>query len=143
MFSLAESQKKTLEKIAEKHRLRFIILHGSYAKGTPRPDSDLDIAILGERKPSFDEFLAIYGELGDAFGDTRERELDVKTLHGVDPLFRHLAVRDGMLLYGNPTEYAQYKAYAFRDYMDTADLRELEFSMTRAKHESLVRRYAR
>lgn len=60
----------------------------------------------------------------------------------MDPLFRYLVVGDGILLYGNSTDYEEFKAYAFRDYMDSYDLRNLEEQMARAKIRMLEERYA-
>lgn len=35
-------------------------------------------------------------------------------------------MRSGKLLHGDPSLYCEYKAYAYRDYIDSADLRRLE-----------------
>ena len=130
MLQFTKEQTENFAIIGKKYKLKFIILHGSYAKGVIHKDSDLDIAVLGEQKPSVKEFFAIQNDFSDFFGDRKDRELDFKTLHHADPLFRYLAVRDGILLYGNQTEYAEYKAYAFKDFMDTKDLRDLETKIT-------------
>jgi predicted nucleotidyltransferase len=143
MFRISQEQQKALDIMGRECRLRFVILHGSYATGKERPGSDLDIAIVGKEELSSDERMSIYTALDDIFGDSPERELDVKTLHHADPLFRYLVVRDGVLLYGDPTDYNEFKAYAFRDYMDSKDLRELEYAITRAKQQTLTQRYAR
>lgn len=124
-------EKLKLEKIGKKYDLRFIVLHGSYAKGTPRPGSDLDIAIVGKDRIGLDEFLDIHGELSDIFGDSPERELDLKTLQGADPLFRYQVTRDGILLYGNRTEFNEFKSYAYRAYTDSYDLRNLQGALLR------------
>ena len=143
MIELNPEQKYQLNEIGKKFNLRFIILHGSYVKGTPYKGSDLDIALVRNRRINLEELLQIHAELADVFGDNRDRELDLKTLYNVDPLFRYLVTREGALLYGNPTDYEEFKAYAFRDYMDTAGLRNLELQMTKAKQELLTQRYAK
>lgn len=142
MLKMSKNQKRRLREIGEKHQLRFIILHGSYATGKEQRGSDLDIALLGKRSIPFETVLEIHGELSDIFGDNWERELDVKTLHHADPLFRYFVVREGVLLYGNPIEYEEFKAYAFRDYMDSKDLRELEETLLRKSIAMLSQRYA-
>lgn len=141
-MEISGDEKEKLADIGKKYDLRFIILHGSCAKGTPQKGSDLDIAVLGSKKLSFEETLKIHGELADIFGDNRERELDLKTLHGVDPLFRHEVTCDGVLLYGDPTDYEEFKAYAYRDYIDSSDLRELEFTLLKKSISALAERYA-
>lgn len=137
MLQLSPKQKETLATLGQKYSLRFIILHGSYAHGVTHEESDLDIAVLGGQKPSVEEFFAMYGDFSDLFGDSKNRELDFKTLHHTDPLFRYLTVRDGALLYGDSLEYAEYKAYAFKDFMDTADLRNLETIITKKRQAQL------
>lgn len=141
-MTLTAEEKQALQEIGHSHDLRFVILHGSYAKGTPRPGSDLDIAIVGKERISFDTLFKIHGELASIFGDDRERELDLKTLQGVDPLFRYFVVRDGVLLFGNSTEYNEFKAYAFRDFVDSQDLRALEETLLRKSIRILTERYA-
>ena len=136
---LTPFQKEALTSIGNARQLRFIILHGSYAKGKERPWSDLDIAVLGRKRISFDDWSKIYNDIADVFADYRDQELDVKSLHGVEHLFRYYVTRDGVLLYGDPTDYAEYKCYAFRDFVDSADLRGLERALTRAKQEMLAR----
>lgn len=138
MFQVSQEQKETLARVGRKYRLRFIILHGSYAHGVPHRESDLDIAVLGEKKPSVKKFFSIQSDLSDLFGDSKDRELDFKTLHNSDPLFRYLTVCDGALLYGDSLEYAEYKAYAFKDFMDTADLRNLETIITKKRQAQLA-----
>ena len=142
MIELNQEQKDKLAETGEKFNLRFVILHGSYAKGTSQEGSDLDIAVLGKQRIDLAGLLDLHGELGKIFGDNKERELDLKTLHEVDSLFRHLVVRDGILLFGDLTKYEEYKAYAFRDYMDSVDLRELELVLLKKSMESLSQLYA-
>ena len=142
-MELAKEQQEKLKEIGRRHDLRFIILHGSYATETPREGSDLDIAVLGNEKIGFDKILELHGEFAGVFGDDPERELDFKTLHGVDPLFRYHVTRDGILLFGNKTDYEEYKAYAYKDYMDSFDLSDLEFALLQKSIRSLSRKYAR
>jgi len=141
-MELTSQQKKQLMNIGKAHNLYFIILHGSYATGKEYAGSDVDIALLGKTFLPFDEVLQIHGELADIFGDSKERELDLKTLHHIDPLFRYQVVRDGVLLYGNKRVYEEFKGYAFRDYMDSSDLRELQDLLLKKSIVALSQRYA-
>lgn len=145
MIELNQKQKEELKKVAEKYGLKFVIVHGSYATGKEKSGSDLDIAVLGKfRKEGvpLDKLLKIHNELGDIFGDGPERELDLKSLHNVDSLFRYFVIRDGALLYGNEADYEEFKLYAFRDFYESQDLRNLEMTMTRKKQGMLTQRYA-
>ncbi|MDP2669128.1 MAG: nucleotidyltransferase domain-containing protein [bacterium] len=139
----SQEEKNKLEKVAGKYGLKFIITHGSFATGKQRKGSDLDIAILGyDGGETRKQILKIHDELADIFGDGPERELDSKTLHGADSLFRYYVTRDGVLLYGNQAEYEDFKSYAWRDYVDSQDLRDLELTMTLAKQKMLTKLYA-
>jgi len=139
---LEQRQTDELRKISRAHDLRFVILHGSQAKGTAGAGADIDVAVVGNRPLPFDEYLALHGELAEVFGDDPERELDLKTLHGVDPLFRYQVTRDGVLLFGDPTAYEEFKAFAFRDYVDSSDLRKLEKLLLQKSIQKLSQRYA-
>ena len=126
MIIMIEYSKAKLARAARKHGLKFVILHGSYATERIHKGSDLDIAVLGKQELTSDGELQLYSEFAEIFGDNPRRELDLKTLHKVDSLFRYEVVREGLLLYGNPTEYEQFKAVGYRTYEDARPLRELE-----------------
>ncbi len=141
-MEISPEDKTKLEKIGRRHNLRFIILHGSYAKGTPHKGSDLDIAVLGQRRIPFNEILEIHGELGDVFGDNEERELDVKSLHGADLLLRYYVTRDGILLYGDPTGFNEFKAYARRTFEDAQKLFHLEEILLKKQNRLILENLA-
>lgn len=130
--------KQKLVKIAKRFHLKFIVLHGSYATGQQRRDSDLDIAVLGKRQIDFDTQLKLHIKLAEIFGDSPRRELDLKTLHRVDPLFRHEVVSDGVLLYGDPTAYEEFKSFTERAYRDARSLFELERTLSRKYQKHLM-----
>ena len=126
---------KLLASVAEQYQLDFVILHGSYATGRPRPDSDVDIAIVRKQPLSFDDSAKLYGALAGIFGDTAARELDLKSLYGVDPFLRNEVVRGGRLLYGDRSAYEDYKAATGRMFEDARPLFELE--------RALIKKYQR
>lgn len=142
VFSLTVTQREKLTIIGAKYHLRFVILHGSFALGKEQEGSDIDIAILGYRKPAPEEFFNIQDDLADLLCQYQKHELDLKTIHQVDPFFRYLVLRDGVLLYGDLSEYQQLKVYAFRDFTDTSDLRRLDLHLIRKKQKILDERYS-
>lgn len=139
---LTNDIKEKLEDLREHHNLRFIILHGSYAKSKEHGESDCDIALVGHQPLSFKDVLDIQSKLADIFDVVGIYDLDVKSIDRVDPLFRYLVVRDSILLAGDPHGYNEFKAYAFRDYLDSVDLRMLERRMIQSKQKMLSERYA-
>ncbi len=46
----------------------------------------------------------------------------------------------GVCLYGDPDDFFEYRAYAYRDYMDSRDLRILEDKLFRKKMDHVRRR---
>lgn len=137
-MKISYDQKK-LAKIAQKHGLRFIILHGSHATGKTRVGSDVDIAVLGKQKSQPKNFLEFYQDIARTVGDRPGRELDLKMLDRVDPFFRYQVIRSGILLYGNSTDYEDFKAFAYRAYEDARPLLELEHHLSKKYQQHLNR----
>lgn len=125
-----------LADVAEALGLRLVVRYGSRATAagpSPTPESDLDIAVLaGARRVALPD---LYGALAPVFPGA---DLDLALLNDVDPLFRYEALRRSDLLYGDPDLYAEAQAYAYRDFVDSADLRALEAALSRKKLARLL-----
>jgi predicted nucleotidyltransferase len=117
------------------------LLHGSYATDKIRRGSDLDIALLGEKPIEFEELSAIYSDLAEVFGDDPQRELDIKSLHKADPLFCYQVAKDSQLLYGDITDFNEFRAYAFSNYFDSKDLFHLEKKLIQKFQNYLNQKY--
>lgn len=125
--------------------LRAVVLFGSRVTGSPVPgsDSELDVAVLTDRARSSDpssgpgtRFHEIYARLARVFSD---HSLDLAFLDDAEPLFRWEVVREGVLLRGDPDAWAHYQAFAYRAYVDSADLRALEKTLSEKKRGRLRR----
>lgn len=125
-MNITSEQSKKIDEVGKKFNLKLILLHGSFAAGSQKLGSDLDIAVLGYDTVDFRTLLAIHGRLADIFGDSRERELDVKSLHRADALFYYQVAKYSQLLYGKAEDYLQFRSYAFQNYFDSRDLFHLE-----------------
>ena len=134
---------KQLGNIARKFNLRFVILHGSFATGLAREDSDIDIAVLGRNDIPFGQLLELSEAMDSALGGDGFRDLDLKALNKTDPLFRYEVIRDGKLVYGDPTDYEEYKAIATRAYEDARPLLELEHRLARKFQQHLNEMYVK
>jgi predicted nucleotidyltransferase len=139
---LTRDQQQKIKKVGKKYGLKFILLHGSYATDKMKTGSDLDIALLGEKLIEFEELLAIHNDLAEIFGDDLLRELDIKSLHKADPLFRYQVAKDSQLLYGDLTDFNEFKAYAFSNYFDSKDLFHLEKILIQKFQNYLNQKYA-
>jgi len=136
-MKLIKEQKEKIQKVGKKHRLDFIVLHGSQVTDKKGPEPDVDIAIFRSGGIDFEEEMKIFLELSKIFG--KFGELDLKTLHKKNPLFRYYVIRDGQLLYGDQTAYNFYKAYAFRDFQEAKPLFALEEYLVK-KHQKELNR---
>lgn len=127
---------RTLAEAAESLGLRLVVRYGSRATAAgppPTPESDLDIAVLaGARRVAPFE---LYEALAPLFPDA---DLDLALLNDADPLFRYEVLRRSDLLYGDPDLYAEIRAFAYRDFVDSADLRALEAALSRKKLDRLL-----
>jgi len=140
-MQLTQEQQQKIEEVGRKYRLKFILLHGSYATERMKTGSDLDIALLGEKPIEFEELLTIYSDLAEIFGDDPQRELDIKSLHKADPLFCYQVTKDSQLLYGDMTDFNELKAYAFSNYFDSKDLFHLEKILIQKFQKYLNQKY--
>ena len=138
---LTEAEKQKTIKIGKKYNLKLIIFHGSYVTGKARPDSDLDIGILGNKPLDFKAVGNIHSDLEEIFGNNYVRELDVKSLHKIDPLFRYQVAKDSQLIYGSTVDYNEFRAYAFRLYFDSKDLLKLEKLLVSKYQDHLNKKY--
>ena len=141
-MKLTKKEKRIIEKIGAKFDLKFMLLYGSYAKKTAQKGSDLDIAVSGKKPIDFETQLELYSALAEVFGDLK-RELDLVVLEKKDPLFLYQIAKSSQLLYGDLTEYNEFRAMAFKNYMDSKDLFRLEEKLVLKYQEHLEKTYAR
>lgn len=141
-MKLTKEQQDKINKIGKKYDLKFILIYGSFATNNAREGSDLDIAVLGNKKVDFKKLLAIHGELSDVFGDNRERELDLKSLHKAGTLFLRHVTRDGILIYGNQTDFHNFQAYSYKRYIDSKSFFDLQRKLIKLRINHLKQHYA-
>lgn len=142
MLEITQEQQEKLNEIGQKFNLKFIIVHGSFATGHNRKGSDLDVAVLGYDKIEFDILLKMHNNLGDVFGDNQDRELDLKSLDKKGILFKYHVARDGQLIYGDNTQFNYFKAYAYRNYVDSKSFFNLQDSLINLRLNHLKQHYA-
>jgi len=135
-------QKKNLKKIAQKYHLKLILLYGSAAKNSLKKTSDIDIAILPEKELSLKTFLSLHTELSQILGNDFKRELDLVDLRKKDPLFLYQVAKNCLLLYGELNDFNEFRAFAFRYYLDSRDLRNLEKKLVEKAQKHLEESYA-
>lgn len=118
--------------------LRLVVLFGSLSDPgrAVGPETDVDLAILPSRGDAPPDLLTLYDVLGPPFSP---RSIDVVRLDRADPLLRHEAMSPGLLLFGDVMDFLEYRAFAYRDFIDSAGLRRLEDELFRKKMARLKR----
>jgi len=135
--------KAKTEKIAKKYNLQLVILYGSFAKNLARQTSDIDIAVLGKQKISFEEEIGLNGEFMSVAAKLRVKDVDVKSLHNASPFFRYQVMKDGILLYGDIHQFNTFKLYAIRFFQETGKFRNLRDLMLKKRMSHLKELYVR
>jgi predicted nucleotidyltransferase len=127
-----------LAEVCRREDVRLVVLFGSHAGAGrwPHEDSDLDIAVSLKRVPTLEAWAALHASLSDVF---RGFEIDLAVIGAADPLFRWEIMRDGILLFGDELEFLELRAFSYRDFVDSADLRALEQGLFEKKLTALER----
>lgn len=129
--------KDILNRYAKEKGVKFIVLFGSHSNGRVRDESDLDIAVFLNNQPVFSDFNGFSGILNNlaiSLGVDAGR-IDVVDLNSANILLRYEITSKGKLLYGDKDEYEQFRAFAFRDYLDAKSLFDLEGFLIAKKQE--------
>jgi predicted nucleotidyltransferase len=120
--------REKIEKYAFEKGIKFIILFGSQAVGDRHENSDFDVAVLTTREKNL-SVLKNYSEILDFLSNILgipDYRIDLTNLNKANPFLKYEVVSSGKLLYGDEDEYADYRAGAFKDYIDSQPLFHLE-----------------
>ena len=120
--------RERIEKYAFEKGIKFIILFGSQAVGDRHENSDFDVAVLTTRENNL-SVLEMYNEMLDFLSKglgIPDYRIDLTNLNKANPFLKYEVVSSGKLLYGDEDEYADYRAGAFKDYIDSQPLFHLE-----------------
>lgn len=109
-----EIQQQLIDTMNEQLKTDFIILFGSFAKGTARADSDIDLAYFSNQKLSSYERFTLAGDLATIAG----REVDVVDLKQIDTVFTMQIFSEGVPIYiKNNSEFTRQKMHAYSMYV--------------------------
>jgi len=113
--------------------VRLAYVFGSVPHGTPKPSSDLDVAVLLAPAETADVLDRISAALEMASG----RTVDLVDLAKAPPLLGHEIVTSGTLLFArDEDERVQFATRAVARYLDTAHLRRVQHSYLRERAET-------
>lgn len=118
---LEENLKKQLiEIIQNKINPAFIVLFGSFAKGTNRIDSDIDLAFFSKEQLSSYERFLLASELAEIAG----REVDLVDLKQIDTVFTMQIFSQGIPIYiQDENEFTRQKMRAYSMYATLSEQR--------------------
>lgn len=109
----AEIKEQIVLLLQEKVNPDFIVLFGSFAKGTNHEDSDVDLAYFSKRQLSSYERFLLANELASICG----REVDLVDLKEIDTVFTMQIFEQGIpLLIQNENEFTRQKMRAYSMY---------------------------
>jgi uncharacterized protein len=118
--------RENLAEIAEKYDLDFLILFGSFARGKARPNSDIDIGVFGNLE--FDQELELAGKMSEIL---KSDHIDFVNFRNASPLLAHTTGREAVLIYEKRDGlFKEFKTYAFKKYVETKPLRDINFKRT-------------
>lgn len=110
-----------LVRILEPLGLEALWVFGSVARGTPRPDSDVDLGGLFRTAPGLDALLGARADLAALVG----REVDLLDLEAVSPILAFQVVRHGRLIHEKgPARRVRFVAELIGRYEDVKRFRE-------------------
>ena len=101
----------------ENVRLAFLI--GSFAAGTARPDSDVDVAVLFGRVPDYMDVLG----LRDRLSVLMEREADLVVLNDAGAVIRMQVLKTGIRLRAEQGAYEEFFVRTVNEYDDLKQIR--------------------
>ena len=116
-MNIASTQRTALAGLAEKHRLRLVMLFGSRAGGTVHDASDIDIAVQTREGSGLSHraWLDLQDDLRGVFPD---QAVDLAVTDRADPLFLKQITGQCVLLAGRERDFLEFKMYAYRRYQD-------------------------
>ncbi len=130
--------REKLDKEAEGKGIKFIIFFGSHVLRKAHKDSDYDVAVLTVQKKniskSLDHYSDILSFISEALG-IPDYKLDLTNLNNANPLLRYEVAARGELIYGDRDAYDEYRAFAFKEYIDAKPLFKLEELIIRRRQE--------
>lgn len=128
--ALSEIDRVEVQRVADRYQLDLLVLFGSYAKGTPRPSSDMDIAVhttrpdYARRDPDSEAFweMALFDDLNAVF--KAPEGIDLVVLNRANSTLLYEVARYGILIYQRePATFHHFRSYAARRFDDDAKFR--------------------
>ncbi|GAK41541.1 hypothetical protein TCA2_4032 [Paenibacillus sp. TCA20] len=117
---IEELQKKLVDKIILETSPAFVILFGSFARGTTHDESDIDLAYFSDKQLSPYERFVLASELAAI----ANREVDLVDIKQIDTVFNMQIFEQGIPIYiHNENEFIRQKMRAYSMYATLSEQR--------------------
>ena len=118
--------------LAAKYGLKLVLLFGSQARGETHEESDVDVAVLGERLLTEGEMITINYECTLIF---RTNDVDTTNLSCASPLLQRRIIDEAEVLYDKTGhEYSAFESAAIQRYAEAGPL----YAITREKNKAFL-----
>ena len=115
-----EIEQQLIDTINKQLNTHFIVLFGSFAKGTAREDSDIDLAYFSDQQLSSYERFILAGELATVAG----HEVDLVDIKEIDTVFTMQIFSEGVPIYmQDENEFIRQKMRAYSMYATLSEQR--------------------
>lgn len=115
-----EVKKKLIDRIAQEINPAFIMLFGSFAKGTHHADSDIDLAFFSAKQLSSYERFLLASELAMISG----HEVDLVDINQIDTVFTMQIFEQGIPIYiQDSNEFTRQRMRAYSMYAALSEQR--------------------
>ena len=94
--------------------IRLVFLFGSIARGTARPASDADVAVLFAAPPFSLELL----ELRASLEEHLRRDADLISLNSAGPIIKMQVLKTGIQILGTKRDYEEFFVRTVNEYQD-------------------------
>jgi predicted nucleotidyltransferase len=111
---------KIQKSLSQFHNIRLAFLFGSFAGGYASTTSDIDIALLFEKKPDYN----ILETVKDALSEHTQREIDLLVLNDASPVIKMQVLKKGHLLIKSTPDYEDFFTRTLMDYEDLKIVRK-------------------
>lgn len=138
-MEITAEQKRKIAKIAKKYGLKLVLLFGSHVSGRARKDSDFDVAVLTEANKNIGD-LKNYNNALFTLSEILKipsQKIDLTNLNSANPLLSYQIIMNSQLVFGNKNLFDEYRARAFKDYIDAQPLFNLEHRLIEKRQQAL------
>lgn len=133
-MEITKEQQEMAEKVVKKYGILFVVIFGSQVNGKARKDSDLDIGILDPKPETYRRYGDLFNDFSKIFKGVN---VDLRMIKGSEPVFLYNVLVKGKFLAGDRQTFFDYKAFAYKNFIDSKSLFELKMKILQKQQRFL------